>query len=183
MLKYRIKNILIYLIYNIILLTIAFLLNRFYQMLIFVLFYSFLQNCFKYRFHAETIIEDPIKAVRTCKIITIFIEIIYLIFCYNLDISIYSNLLIILLITIINCLLQLLLENFMVKQDVLKNKEKLLNLCRKVKLTKNATDRMFMKYIDNKTYQEIADIECVDVETIKKSINRSRNKIFKNQDN
>ena len=50
-------------------------------------------------------------------------------------------------------------------------------MCEKAKLSKNATDRMILKYIDNKTYQEIADLECVDVQTIKMSINRSRKKL------
>lgn len=179
MLKYRIKDILSFVVYNIILLTISFLLNRFYQMLIFVLFYEIIQNCFKYRFHAESIQRDPIKATRLCKVITIFVEIIYLVFCKNLNISIYSNLFIIFLIALINCLLEFALEHFIIKQDDLRDKEKLITLCRNANLTKNATDRMIMKYIEGKTYKEIANLECVDIQTIKISINRSRNKIFK----
>ena len=34
-----------------------------------------------------------------------------------------------------------------------------------------------MKFIENRSYQEIADIECVDIETIKKSILRSKKKM------
>lgn len=52
-------------------------------------------------------------------------------------------------------------------------------LCQKANLSKNATDRMILRYVENKTYQEIADLECVDVDSIKKSIMRSRKKIFK----
>lgn len=180
--KIKLKAILIYVIYNIILLTISYFLNRFYQMLIFILFYDSIQNCFRYRFHADTIQHNPIKAVRLCKLITISIEIIYLMFCKNLDVSVYSNLFIIFMITLCSCLLQLSFENLFVKADMIHDRDKLLVLCQKANLTQNATNRMVMKYINNKTYQEIADIECVDVETIKKSINRSRNKIFKNQD-
>ena len=40
---------------------------------------------------------------------------------------------------------------------------------------------MIMKYVDNLSYQEIAYKECIDIDTIKKSINRSRKKIFNNQ--
>lgn len=182
MLKYRIKDVLIYVAYNIILLTISFLLGRFYQMLIFILFYSVIQNCFKYRFHADTIQDDPIKAVRLCKIITIIVEVLYLIFCNNLNISIYSNLFIIFLIALINCLLEFSLEHFIIKTDYLKDEEKLITLCRNAGLTQNATNRMILKYVKGKTYKEIADIECVDIQTIKISINRSRKKIFKSQD-
>lgn len=179
MLKYRIKDILIYLVYNLILLTISFLLDRFYQMLIFILFYSFIQNCFRYRFHADSIQDDPIKAVKLCKAITIIIEVIYLIFCQNLNISVYSNLFIIFFIALLNCLLEFSLETLIIKNNVLRDKDKLIILCKKAGLTKNATERMFLKYIENKTYQEIADLECVDLQTIKISINRSRKKIFK----
>lgn len=179
MFRYRIKELLVYITYNIILLTISYFFDRFYQMLIFILFYSFIQNCFRYRFHADSIQDDPIKAVKLCKIITIVVEVTYLIFCENLNISVYSNLFIIFLIALLNCLLELALETTIVKESALKDKEKLSILCKRAGLTKNATERMFLKYIENKTYQEIADLECVDLQTIKTSINRSRKKIFK----
>lgn len=179
MMKYRIKDTLDFLLYHIILLTISFLLDRFYQMLIFILFYGFIQNSFRYRFHADTIQHDPIKTVRLCKIITICVEIIYLMLCKDLDVSIYSNLFIIFLITLLNAILEFALEIFLIKEEDLRNESKLLLLCKKAKLSKNATDRMIMKYIKNMTYQEIADLECVDLQTIKISINRSRKKIFK----
>ena len=177
--KIKLKSLITYLIYNIILLTISYFLNRFFQMLIFVLFFEFIQNCFKYRFHADTIVADPIKAVKLCKVITIGVEIIYLMLCKDLDISIYSNLFIIFLIAFINCLLEFAFENYFIKKDVLKDKDKLLMLCEKAKLSNNATQRMVMRFIENKSYEEIADIECVDVESIKKSISRSKKKIFK----
>ena len=180
--KIKLKSLLIYIIYNILLLTASYFLNRFFQMLLFVLFFNFIQNCFHYRFHADTIQSDPIKAVRLCKIITIAVEIAYLCLCENLNVSVYSNLFIIFLIAMANCLLEFSIENFFIKTDVLHDKDKLLFLCQKANLTQNATDRMMMKYIENLSYQEIADKECVDIGTIKKSINRSRKKIFKNQD-
>lgn len=177
--KLKLKSLIAYLIYNSILLTISYFLNRFFQILIFILFFSFIQNCFKYRFHADTIIKEPVKAVFVCKIITISVEIIYLLFCENLNISIYSNLFIIFLIAFINCLLEFGIENTIIKNDVLKDKNKLLELCQKANLTDNATNRMVLKYIENKSYQEIADLECVDIESIKKSINRSKKRILK----
>ena len=159
--------------------TISFLLDRFYQMLIFVLFYSFIQNCFKYRFHADTIEPEPIKAVKLCKVITICVEIIYLALCNKLNISIYSNLFIIFLIALGNCLLEVSIQHFIVKEEYLKDKNKLIILCKNANLSENATNRMILKYVDGKSYQEIADIECVDVDSIKKSINRSRKKILR----
>ena len=173
------KGLLLYVMYNIALLSFSYLFGRFYQMLLFVLFYNTFQNCFRYRFHADTIQHDPIKTVRLCKIITIFVEMIYLILCKDLDISIYSNLFIVCIISLLNAILEFSLEIFLIKEEDLRNESKLLLLCKKAKLSKNATDRMVMKYIKNMTYQEIADLECVDLQTIKISINRSRKKIFK----
>lgn len=180
--KLKIKGLITCFIYNAILLTISYFLDRFFQMLMFVLFFELMQSSFKYRFHADTIVDNPIKAIRYCKIITIIVEIVYLIFCNNFNISLYSNLFIIFGIALFSCILELSLEFCLVKQSQLKDKETLLRLCTKANLTENAKNRMVMKYIDGKTYREIADLECVDIETIKKSINRSRNKILKNQD-
>ena len=182
MYKYVIKDLLIYVLYNIILLTVAYFLHRLYQMTIFIVCYELIQNAFRYRFHADSIQKDPIKAAKLCKLITVVIEVIYMAVCNNLDISIYSNLLIILFTAFTNCLLEFSLEYCIITQSALHDKDKLLSLCNRANLTKSATDRMILKYIDGKTYQEIADAECVDIDTIKKSINRSRNKIFRNRD-
>ena len=177
--KIKLKSLITYLIYNAILLTVAYFLERFFQMLIFILFFEAIQNCFKYRFHADSIIKDPIKAIRLCKIITIGVEIIYLIFCKNLDISVYSNLFIIFLIAFINCLIEFAICSITITVDKLRDKDTLLKLYNEAHLTPNATSRMVMRYIDNITIQEIAVIECVDIDTIKKSIKRSKQKILK----
>lgn len=182
MYKYIIKDFIIYLLYNLCLLTVAYFLNRFYQMFIFVACYELIQGGFKYRFHADSIEKNPIKAIRLCKLITIAVELIYLLVCNNLDVSVYSNIIIIFFIAFINCLLEFSLENYIIKSDCLKDKDNLLRLCAKANLTENATKRMLMKYVENKTYQDIANIECVDIETIRKSIHRSRQKIFENRD-
>lgn len=62
----------------------------------FMLFFGFIQSCFLKRFHADHLFDnEPIKAVNTCKLITFSVEIIYLIFCKNLILSIYQNIFII----------------------------------------------------------------------------------------
>lgn len=182
LIKIKIKNLAIAFIYNITLLIIAYYLNRFFQMLNFLIFFDIMQKCFKYRFHSDSVIDDPIKATKYCKLITICVEVIYMIFCKSLNLSLYSNLIIIFSFSVCNTLLEFSIKNFIIKKDCLKDKDMLLKMCENANLTTNATKRMIMKYIDNKTYQETSEIECVDVETIKKSINRSRNKIFNNQD-
>lgn len=171
------KGYIVYWLYCIALLILSYFLNRFFPMLMFILFFETIQNSFLKRFHADTLTDNPIKAVKYCKIITIVIEILYLIYCKELDISIYNNLLIIFVIALGNALLQFFVERAIIKKVCLSDLETLTNLCKENNLSANATKRMIMKYVENKTYREIADIECVDEETIKKSLARSRKKI------
>lgn len=172
------KNKLNYYVYCIIILTLAYFLNRFYQMLMFILLFDFIQNCFSDRFHAESIvIDNPLKAVKLCKIITVIIEVLYLIFCKEINISIYSNLFIIFVIALSNSLLQYFIIREFKVVDKLSDLDELLILCKEANLTEVATNRMIMKYVKKKTYAQIAQLEFVEVETIKQSIIRSRKKL------
>lgn len=171
------KGYIVYWLYCIAFLILAYLFDRFFQMLMFMLFFELIQGCFLKRFHSDSITDNPIKAVKYCKIITIVIETLYLIYCKELDTSIYSNIFIIFIIALGNALLQFFVERTVIKKVSLSDLETLSKLCSEAKLTDNATKRMIMKYVEKKTYREIADIECVDEETIKQSIKRSRKKI------
>ena len=168
---------LVYVLYNILMLTIAYIVNRFFQMLIFILFYNTLQNCFKYRFHADTIFpNDPIKAVKYCKLITIVVEIIYLIFAKS-NVSVYSNLFIILIIVVLNSLLQFYLERQIINKNILTNKEHVIGICKEYGISDLATNRLIQHFICGKTIIEIASEESVEEHTIKQSIRRTRRKI------
>lgn len=173
----RIRGLIFYIIYCLIILTISYFINKFFQMLIFILGFDLIQNCFSKRFHSDTIIDNPIKATKYCKLITIVIQILFLIYCNETNLSIYGSLFIIFVICIINFLLQYFFERNKVNKSILSDKETLLTLCKEVNLSEEATKRLVMKYIEHKTYEEIAMIEYVNVETIKKSINRSRKKL------
>ena len=167
-----------YILYNILLLTIAYIFNRFFQMLIFILFYNTVQNCFNYRFHAESIIQnDPVKSVKCCKIITIVVEILYLIFCKELNVSVYSNLFIILIIVVINSLLQYYCERTVINKNILSNKNHVIGICKEYNISEAATNRLILHYVDNKTISEIASIECVEEHTIKQSLRRTKRKL------
>lgn len=177
--KIKIKNLVSSIIYHIILLTFSYFIGKLIQMILFLISFNLIQNCFKYRFHSEYLIKDSIKAVKICKLITILIEILYLIMCKELYLSFYLNLIIIIIISILNCLIgYLVLENNKNK-NIFKDKELLLKACKRANLTILATNRLIAKYIDNKTYQEIAFEEKLDCDTIKKSISRSKKKIEK----
>lgn len=56
-------------------------------------------------------------------------------------------------------------------------REDLIYLCEKANLTKIATDRMIMKYVEGKTVKEIAEIESLEIDSIKSSLHRSRKAI------
>lgn len=57
------------------------------------------------------------------------------------------------------------------------DKDTLVKKCREANLSEDAINRMVLKFIEHKSNQEIADLECVEAETIKKSISRSRKRI------
>ena len=168
----------LYILYNIALLSIAFLFDRFFQMLIFILFYNLIQNCFYYRFHADTLFpNDPIKAVRYCKLITIVVEITYMIFCKELNVSVYSNLFIILIIAIINALLQSFCEKFIYNCSQLKSYSSLKTVLDANNISELNQHRMIEHYINNKTISQIAKEEYVEEITIKQAIRRTRKKL------
>lgn len=180
MLKFeRFKQWLSYVIYNIILLAFAYLLNRFMQMLMFILFFESIQNCFNKRFHSDTLFPDePLKALKYCKLITFGVEIVYLfLLCKDLNTTFYGNLVIIFLIAFGNSLLQFYAERIIIARSKLSNLETLKLLCEEAKLTEVATNRMIMKYVEKKTYKEIASIECVEEKSIEQSIRRNRKKL------
>lgn len=171
-------KILVYIGYNLLLLFIAFLFNRFFQMLLFVLFFNLIRNCFKYQFHADILFPDnPIKAVRYCKLITVVVELIYMLLCSNLNISIYSNLIIIFVIAFISALLQFYCEHTLISVNILHNEYFLTHFGKEKELSDLAIQRLIDHYVKKMTIQQIAAKECVEEITIKQSIRRSKKKL------
>lgn len=149
-------------------------------MLIFIICYELIQAPFKYRFHADYIQANYSNAVKLCKLITVTVELIYLALSTVLDISIYLNILLVVYTATLSCFLEYGLKYIVNHKEILKDKTRLIELCNARKITKVACNRLILKYVEGYTYQEIADMECVDIETIKKSISRSRKKLFTN---
>lgn len=170
-------NWLIYYIHLIILFIIAYNFNKLWQMIFFECLFNFIQGTFRYRFHSDSIIEDPIKATRWCRIITCCVEISYLIICCSLRMSLYYNLLIIVNITLLNTLLQYFVISSTTSKDTLTLEEKLVNKCKEKGLTEQATKRLIMRYIEHKSIEEIASIECVEKSSISISLMRSRKRL------
>lgn len=106
-----------------------------------MLFFGFIQSCFLKRFHADHLFDnEPIKAVNTCKLITFSVEIIYLIFCKNLIISVYQNIFIIFGVALFNALLGFYAERTICFKSKLEDIETLIPLCKEAKLTPLATN-------------------------------------------
>lgn len=176
--KIMFRKRIVYILYCVIILAISFLLDRFFQMLLFIVFYNIIQACLNYRFHADTLFPDkPSKASIMCKFITIVVELVYLIFCKDLNVSVYSNLFVIFVIAQMNALLQFYLERTLTSKSLLKSREFILAKGEEVGLTDNAIKRLILRYVDGKSVQEIADLEFTNVESIKQSIRRSKRKL------
>ena len=60
---------------------------------------------------------------------------------------------------------------------ILNDKEKLVTLCNLNNISYQATNRLILKYIEHKSYKEIASIEGVEVDSIKQSLYRARQKL------
>lgn len=173
----QLLQLLVFLIHLLILFFASYFFDKLLQMIMFETLFNAIQNSFKYRFHSDSIIHNPIKAIRTCKVITISVEIGYLIFCISFSNSIYSNLVIIILISVCNALLQFyIMKTFDLEYD-LRDKQRLLEMCKIAHLSNLSINRLILKYIDNKSIKEIANIEGVEEGTIAMSLMRSRNKL------
>lgn len=154
------------------------LFNKHFEMLLFIISYKAISTCFTKQFHADTLFDDDsARANNLCKIITIIVELIYLYMCRKYNLSIYSNVFLIILISVFSGLIQFFLERNIVKPSKLTNRESLEALCLEANLSKEATKRMILRYVDKMSIKEIAKLEFVEEETIKQSIRRSKRKI------
>lgn len=100
------KNNISYLIFVGVVLVTAFIFNRLFEVLLFIICFNFMHDCFKKRFHANTIEEDYKKAGTLCKLITIIITLGYLILSISINTTLYINLSIIIGICFVNAMLQ-----------------------------------------------------------------------------
>lgn len=167
---------LVYLLYNVFLLVASYLLGRLFQVLILILFYNVIQDSFNYRFHADALTDDSIKASRLCVLITIVVECLYLLICININVSVYGNLLILLFFSTISALLQYanVHSEIYIKPSF---QNHILERCEQANISELAKRRLIAHYIEKKTIKEIAIEECVEEASIKQSIRRTKRKV------
>jgi hypothetical protein len=167
-------DLLFFLLHCILAVVIANIFDKGFEMLMFVTMYGLISKCFYKQFHADSIIQSPTKAVLICKYISYGVELLYLFLCSSLNISIYSNLLLITLIAFTSALLEAYVERSVVVNSNLTEPKTLTKLCAMANLSEIATKRMYMHYIEKRTVNEIADIEYVEPASIKQSLRRSK---------
>lgn len=100
-----------------------------------------------------------------------------MLFCKDLNVSVYSNLLVIFFIAFCNALLQYYLVKVQLNHKTFNNEEELLRMCEEAHLSQIATGRVIEHLIYRKTIEEIARKESVEMTSIKQSIRRSKRKL------
>ena len=102
--KFRLKNILISLLYLIVVFIFAFINNKLYECFAFILTYTIIRCEFTKAVHGSDFTKSAYKGIVYCRIITFIIQIISIIFIIKVDISKYVNLILAFVLGIINFL-------------------------------------------------------------------------------
>lgn len=100
--KYRLKNILLDLIDYAVIFTLAYFFNKWFEMCIYVLTYTFIRHEFSKGVHGKDFTESYSKGIKYCRYITFSIQLISLIFIISVDLSKYINLILAFILGIIN---------------------------------------------------------------------------------
>lgn len=117
-LKYKIKNIGLDLIYYIILFALAYLFNKTFEMIIYVVSYTIIRSEYYKQIHGKDFTESYSKGIKYCRYITFGVQIISLVFIISVDISKYVNLLLAFILGIINFFAKDYLEYIIVNKIV-----------------------------------------------------------------
>nr|DAE44626.1 MAG TPA: ECF sigma factor [Caudoviricetes sp.] len=177
--KHRLKNLAIEISYLIVIFLIAFLYDKVFEIFGFILSYSLIRNEFSKMVHGSDFTKSAHKGIVYCRIITFIVQVVSIIFIIKLNISKYVNVGLAMSLGVVNFFAKDYIEYKYVKYCNIRNidKDTLVKKCREANLSEDAINRMVLKFIEHKSNQEIADLECVEAETIKKSISRSRKRI------
>lgn len=171
------KETIIYTILTTIVLCVAHIFDVLLEMSLFIIYYYFIKGLFIKQFHADTVAKSATQAVTLCFTITFITQLIFVFILVKFDLSFYINIYLGIALGLFSYILEDWLERISITTFVLKDKAKLLEACRNANLTKEATNRLVLKYIDGLKAKEIAELENVEELTISQSIRRSRRKL------
>lgn len=171
------KETIIYTILTTIVLCVAHIFDVLLEMSLFIIYYYFIKGLFVKQFHADTIAKSAAQAVTLCFTITFITQLIFVFILVKFDLSFYINIYLGIALGMFSYILEDWLERTMINKSILKDKTKLLEACRIANLTKEATNRLVLRYIDDLHIKEIAELENVEEATVWQSIRRSRRKL------
>lgn len=171
------KETIIYTILTTIVLCVAHIFDVLLEMSLFIIYYYFIKGLFVKQFHADTIAKSSTQAVNLCFTITFITQLIFVFILVKFDLSFYINLYLGIALGLLSYILEDWLERISATLSVLKDKVKLLEACRNANLTKEATNRLVLRYIDGLHIKQIAELENVEEATVWQSIRRSRRKL------
>ena len=182
-----IKEYLGFFINCVIMLVIAYFFDKFFAMLLFIIFVGTIKSCFKIEFHADSLFDnEPIKALNYCKFISILVEIIYLIVSSKLELTIYGNIFVLFTFALVNSILEVSLETIVISTSksrrekilkiVAKDEKEIENLCDKYCL--NNYSEVIYLYLNN-TIEETSEILNIPVRTINNKINKFIRTIYR----
>lgn len=163
------------------------------ELIVFIFTYNYISNCFKTRFHADTIYpKSAIKASFVCKIITIAVCIYFVITTVSIKTSFYLFIFQILFIALFSCLFQVYYDNknYIKNLNKLKKKidfknlteQEIVNICKEYKISNVICNRLIDHYIKGLKYDDIAEKDVTTLEAIRNCFNRAKNKINKERD-
>ena len=166
-LKHRIKNTFWDILAYLAVFILAYIFNKPYELFIYIVSYTFIRNEFTKAIHGKDFTDSSAKAIIYCRLITMVIQSVSIIFLININFLRYVNILLAVSLGVINFFAKDYFEYHLVKTNLwLINEETLEKLVIKNNLTPLAKNRLKMRYIDKKKIREIAELEKVEVESI-----------------
>lgn len=171
------KEITIYTILTTIVLCVAYIFDVLLEMSLFIIYYYFIKGLFSKQFHADTIAKTPAQAVRLCFIITFITQLLFVFILVKFDLSFFMNIYLGITLGLLSYIISDWAEKYTSTKYILKDETKLLEACKNANLTKDAANRLVLRYIKGLHIKEIAELENVEEATVWQSIRRSRRKL------
>lgn len=100
--KYKTKNLIYDLIFLTIVLIFAYICDKLYESIAFIVTFTLIRNDFNKSTHGSDFTSSSSKAIKYCRIITTSVQTISIIFIFSLDVSKYLNILLAILLGVIS---------------------------------------------------------------------------------
>lgn len=170
------KEIVITLILELIVLSVAFINNLLIEMVLFICLFYFVKNKFSKQFHADILTSNSQLAVYLCFFITFIIQLVMMKLLVSYRLSFYLNVILAIMLGILSYVIEDYLE-IKINKNPFENAEKLKIFCEVHHLSDLDFNRLKMRYIDNLKIKEIANIEKIEEQSIRQCFQRIKKKV------